>query len=119
MLPALELWNFSPNSTGLASSTVTMAGVGEASHRDGLPLVTVTPMLAPGLSWLRLSSTARALIVAAPVSLGTQLYSQFSRPRLPVAGCAARHSVPPSTETSTPPTTPAEAAVPAISTLLP
>src|SRR5215471_8370112 len=71
------------------------------------PTVTVTP--APEVSRLPLSSTALLLIVTEPKPAGVQEKLQFA---WPVAGC---HVVPPSTETSTPATTPpVSAAVPVI-----
>src|SRR5260370_40742624 len=77
------------------------------------PTVTVTPAL--GLSMLTLSSTALLLIVAEPEPAGVHEKLQFA---WPVAGC---HVVPPSTETSTPATTPppVSAAVPVIDTAVP
>ena len=61
---------------------------------------TVTATPAPGTSRLPLSSTARALMVKLPADAGAQAKLQLSRP---LAGCQVD---PPSTETSTPPTTP-------------
>src|SRR6266403_3140127 len=78
-----------------------------------LGTVTVTP--ADGVSRLPLSSTARLLIFIEPEVKTVQLYVQLSRP---LAGC---HVCPPSSEISTPPTTPPpeSAAFPAIVTAFP
>src|SRR5256885_2077878 len=70
----------------------------ESAEIGGLGTLTVTP--APGFSRLAVSSTALALILIEPKVKTVQLYDQVSRP---FAGCQVR---PPSTDTSTPPTTP-------------
>ena len=76
--------------------------------------VTLMDTTAVGVSRLPLSSTARLLMVAEPLVSGVQLYVQLPRP---VAGCQV---VPPSVETSTPPTTPPTSlAVPVIVIKLP
>src|SRR5262245_22784135 len=75
-------------------------------------IVIVTP--ADGVSRLALSSAARLLMVTKPEPIAVQLYVHVPRP---LAGC---HVTPPSTDTSTPPTTPpASLAVPVIVTAVP
>ena len=83
---------------------------------QGQPAFTVTDLLA-GVRWmLPMSSTARDLIVTGPwLAVVVHAICQLVRP---VAG---RHVVPPSTDTSTPATTPppVSEAVPAIVTVVP
>src|SRR6267378_3742715 len=116
MKPSMSLENRTPTSTELASKASTVTGTAVAGfHRwlqgQMLP-TTVTSTPAEGLSTLPLSSVARLLTVTVPVAPGDQSYVQFVRP------LAACHVTPPSTEASTPPTTPppVSAAVPRIVT---
>src|SRR5215510_11858287 len=75
-------------------------------------IVTATP--GEGVSRLPESSTARLRIVTLPSTVGVQLYDQFE---VPLARC---HVLPPSTDTSTPPTWPATSdALPVIVTGVP
>src|SRR5262249_22016976 len=117
MKPFWSDLNLTPTLTLALSGAEATAGVGLAGqivqgHAPPAPLtVTVTP--APGVSRFPLSSTARLLIVTCPEPFTVQRKVQDPRP---VAGCQV---VPPSTETSTPPTTPPVSdAVPVIVTWL-
>src|SRR3954468_4276535 len=103
MNPSMSLLNFTPSSYGLESAALGLVGTVDAFHRLGhgqAPTTTDTVMPALADSRLPLSSTARARIDAAPRTAGDQSKLQVEVP------VAARHVVPPSTETSTPATTP-------------
>src|SRR5919199_3808714 len=118
--PAVSLRNFTPTSVAEASGSAATPGVAvldQILHVD-VPVVPdpmVTDVPADGVSRLPLSSTARLLIVVEPPHApAVHEYVQLPRP---VATCQV---VPPSVETSTPPTTPpVSVAVPLIVTLLP
>src|SRR5512142_1241971 len=90
-----------PTSTADVSGSDGVAGVAPVPQmlHGQVRGVTVTGIetAAPRLA---LSSVARARMVAAPAVVGDQTYRQLLRP---VAGCQV---VPPSVETSTPPTLP-------------
>src|SRR5437867_10690896 len=108
IVPLTSGRNLTPSSTAAESLVAICAGVADAlqmlqGHPTGVVIVTATPPL--GVSRLPLSSMARLMIVLVPVLVGVQAKLQFSRP---VAGC---HVLPPSTDTSTPPTTPPPASV--------
>src|SRR5438270_10884207 len=76
--------------------------------------VMVTPIDPTGVSMWPLSSVARDRIAAGPSMPGTHVYVQLDVP------VARRHVVPPSTDTSTPPTAPPlSAAVPEMVTMVP
>src|SRR6185295_10789341 len=101
---------------GLGSAASTFQGLAEEGqsvqgHPAGMMFTVVT---ADGCSRLPVSSTARLMMFAAPRTPGLQLNVQLSRPD------ARRHVDPPSTETSTPPTTPPplSVAVPLIVTVV-
>src|SRR3954470_23251227 len=119
--PVTSERNFTPISTGLGSFTDAIDGVAvslqiRAPAADvAVPGTTVTVVEPPAPSRLPLSSTAALRIVTVPSARGAHAKLQLSRP---VAGCQV---APPSTETSTPPTTPppASAAVPEIRTVEP
>src|SRR5206468_985788 len=118
MKPAMSLLNFTPSSIASASAALGMVGTTEGCHRlvhGHRPATTdtVTPLL--GASRLPLSSIARLRIVAEPSAPGDQSKLQVAVP------CAACHVAPPSTDTSTPATTPPplSVAVPVIVTRLP
>src|ERR1700754_3468031 len=100
-VPAAPIVKCTPSSTALGSlarmANGWSAGVNKPTAAAGVT-VTVTP--AAGDSMLRLSSTARDLMVNVPESNGHQVYVQLV---VPVAGC---HVVPPSVETSTTATSP-------------
>src|SRR3982751_305077 len=94
MKPARSERNFIPTSIGFWSEMDATDGAvvsGNLVHGQALP---------GGVSRLRLSSTARLRTCAAPLDPGVKVYDQLERP---VASC---QRWPPSTETSTPPTTP-------------
>src|SRR6478752_2843259 len=118
MNPSMSLVNCTPSSTALVSAALGTAGTAPERQMlvHGHSLATIemaTP--APAASRLPLSSIARLLIDAAPGTPGVQ--SKLHR----VVPVAAFHVAPPSTETSTPATTPPpwSAAVPVIVTRLP
>src|SRR5438067_2869986 len=102
MKPSWSAVNLTPTLTAALSDCDGVGGVtvdAQIVHGQALgATVTATPL--PGVSRLPLSSTARLLIVTLPVLDGVQLYVQLARP---LAGC---HVVPPSVDTSMPPTTP-------------
>src|SRR5689334_19709965 len=98
---------------GVSTVNLTPTSVLEGSESAGVPGVTelfqtlhgqargATVTLADaGVPTFPLSSVARAWIVAVPAAPGVQVYVQLPRPD---AGCQV---VPPSVDTSTPPTTP-------------
>src|SRR2546427_2569637 len=116
MKPPICERNFTPNSTGCASTTLATAGVADRSQmlHGQVKAVTLTLVPALGVSRFPLSSVARLLITAGPPVDGVQWYVQFP---CPVARC---HDAPPSTETSTAATMPlASDAVPLITTSAP
>ena len=101
MKPATSLRNRTPSSTGFASGFEATAGAAAVVHMvHGQLVVTVTGTPDDGASTLPLSSTALLFSVTVPTTLGVQEYVQEV---VPVAGC---HVEPPSTDTSTPATTP-------------
>src|SRR5215212_6532584 len=109
IVPARSVRNRTPSSTALLSPVSITLGdtvpgqIVQGHERIPVPVVTLTDA---GVDWrLPLSSTARLLMVATPLTVGVHLYVQLERP---VAGC---HVVPPSTDTSTAATTPPPASV--------
>ena len=96
-----------PTSTGESAPASEVLGVAVALKMlvpDGLFCpCTVTVMPAAGVSRLPLSSTARLLMVTVPVPAGRPGIAPALTVGRRVAGCQV---VPPSAETSTPPTTP-------------
>src|SRR5207248_11588553 len=115
--PSTSVWKLTPTSMAAPSLADALPGVVFAlqmphGHVRG---VTVTAIPAPGVSRFPLSSTARVRSVAEPGAAGVQLYVQFD---VPVAGC---HVEPPSTDTSTPATTPPPASLagPVTATVVP
>src|SRR5215472_12375843 len=116
MNPASVVRNFTPSSTELVSVEEGFPGTVEAlhilhGHGRG---ATVTVIPADGVSMLPLSSTARLRKLTLPDLVGSQVKVHDERP---LAGCQVR---PPSTETSTPATTPpTSVAVPVMVTGVP
>src|SRR5689334_7584076 len=97
----------------VSAVNLTPTSVLEASESAGVPGVTDT-LADAGVPMFPLSSVARALIVAVPAAAGVHVYVHVPRPD---AGCQV---VPPSVETSTPPTTPPRSlAVPEMPSALP
>src|SRR3954451_9455701 len=99
--------NFTPTSIAALSSSDSEAGVAVdgqmvqgQSPAGGVPLPNVIVRPVPGVSVRAESSVARVLIDTVLLTLGVNVYDHDV---VPVAGC---HDVPPSIETSTPPTTP-------------
>src|SRR5690349_21800562 len=94
--PVTSETNFTPTSTGFGSFTEAIDGVAVSLQ-------------------IRFPEPGRTVTVVEPTAFGAHAKLQLSRP---VAGCQV---APPSTETSTPPTTPppASAAVPEIRTVEP
>src|SRR5215471_5768192 len=124
MKPSVSTRKRTPSSFAVTSPPSSTGGTVELSHavhgQAGGPAgVTVTLTPGPGVSRFPQSSTARTRSVTAPGVCGVQAYVQFA---FPVAGA---HVVPPSTDTSTPPTLPpldsppASTAVPLIVTVTP
>src|SRR4051794_29417623 len=101
-VPVWSAVNLTPTLVAFLSESLGVAGIALGAkmvHGQVFGAApTVTP--GPGVSRLPLSSAARLLIVTWPEERGVQLYVHAERP---VAGCQV---VPPSTDTSTPPTTP-------------
>src|SRR5919106_1858821 len=120
MRPGASERNLTPTSTAelsvvSAARPGTVPG-GQMLHgHPWLPLPTVIVMPAPGVSSLPLSSAARVRMFRVPDEPAENVYVHVPRP---LAGC---HVVPPSVETSTPPTTPppVSLAVPVTVTWLP
>ena len=104
MRPSASARNFTPTSTALLSLSDATAGVVPLGQmvqgQVWLPVPTVTATPALGDSRLPLSSVARLRSVKLPELPAAQVYVHVPRP---VARCQV---VPPSVETSTPPTTP-------------
>ena len=107
--PAIEDLNFTPTSNGCPSWSLGSVGLIVAGKilqgQVGIDPPIVTLMLledpdAPGTPMLPLSSKPRTLIVAGPGNVGVQLKVQLD---VPLTNCQV---VPPSTEISTPASTP-------------
>src|SRR6266700_908121 len=116
--PLVSERNLTPSSTGESGPASAVPGKAEQPQKllpaEQFAPATDTLIPVEGNSRFPLSSTARLRMVNDPFCPGCQEYVQFSRP---LAGC---HVVPPSTETSTPPTTPPpiSVAVPEMLTVL-
>src|SRR5215831_17757626 len=102
MNPASVVWNFTPSSLELVSLAEGVWGTVDALQmlHGQVRGATVTLIPADGVSRLPLSSTARLRKLMLPDLVGSQVNAHDARP---LAGC---HVAPPSTETSTPATTP-------------
>src|SRR5437899_1902021 len=107
MLPATDERNLTPSSTAAPSGSAGVPGTVDAVqivHGQICATTLMTtlfgPEPSPAGSRLPLSSKPRDLMVPGPVALGVQSNVQAV---VPVARC---HVVPPSTDTSTPATTP-------------
>src|SRR6185436_4554609 len=103
MKPLTSLRNFNPRLTGLGSSTSGMAGTVPLLHNEEhgqVPPSTVTVSMVAGFWRLPLSSIARTSTVVWRSAPGVQSKLHDEAP------CAARHVVPPSTDSSTPATMP-------------
>src|SRR6185436_11353078 len=118
MKPLTSLRNFNPRLTGLESSTSGTAGTVPDRHNDGhgqLPPSTLTVSTVAGFCRFPLSSIARASTLVWPSAPGVHSKLHDAAP------CAARHVVPPSTDSSTPATMPPplSVAVPVMTTRSP
>src|SRR3954447_14741032 len=110
MTPSTSVRKCTPSSTPCAALASPVEVCGTVGSANGFQIVhgqicttggvTFTATPPDGVSRLPLSSTPRVLMVASPCAEGVHTYDQLSRP---TAGC---HVVPPSVETSTPPTAP-------------
>src|SRR5437016_3822905 len=102
--PAMSEVNLTPSSAEFESEEKTV-GLAAGLKRLKPCSMTVTVVPAEGVSRLPLSSTARVLMVMLPGTAGTQLNDQVAEAAAlaRVAGCQVW---PPSTESSTPATTP-------------
>src|SRR5450755_3494918 len=109
MTPSLSVRNLTPTSIAPGSALSTRFGTAdEFQNEQGQTCGTTftctppggLPLLVRGFSRLAESSTARLIRAAVPTAWAVQEYVQFSRP---IAGCQVW---PPSTDTSTPATTP-------------
>src|SRR5215831_962521 len=102
MNPASVVRNFTPSSTEPVSLAEGFPGTVEGGQivHGQVRGATVTVAPADGVSRLPLSSTARLRKLTLPDLVGTQVNAHDERP---LAGCQV---APPSTETSTPATTP-------------
>src|SRR5918993_1298058 len=111
MKPSTSLLNFTPSSYSPESAALALAGTADEFHRlvhGHSPTMIETVMPDPTDSTLPLSSVALVLMVAVPTMPGVH---SIVHDDVPVAFF---HVVPPSTDTSTPPTVP-----PPLSTAVP
>src|SRR5690348_3368561 len=100
IVPGVSVVNLTPTSVLEASESAGVPGVTELFQTLHGQVRGVTVTLADaGVPMFPLSSVARALIVAVPAAAGVHVYVHVPRPD---ARCQV---LPPSVETSTPPTT--------------